>query len=274
MDLAHLRQLIDEHDLSEHQAAILATVRPAIFLQLGSNEQGNVGQSRVGGVPDLPPSLSWPKDPLTERYRSFILQINLGELPRFDGNPLPQRGMLYLFVDESEDDSDQLIVYTGGERLQPAYLSDDAEFVTDWYDDLVPHRLTFELASDIPRWATSDYEDLGAILDDESVLDDLGHALSGNSIGKLLGHASGIGHDSREDAYVVREINPDWLYNYEQRGTLDMSQARSWHNLLEVDSSQAVDLIFGDAGYLQVLIHGDDLIRQNYSRVYVNLESS
>ncbi|MBV9786930.1 MAG: DUF1963 domain-containing protein, partial [Chloroflexi bacterium] len=73
---------------------------------------------------------------------------------------------------------------------------------------------------------------------------------------------------------VVREVNRDWLYNYEQRSTLDMTAARSWHNLLEIDSSQAVNVMFSDAGYLQVLIQGDDLIQQNYGRVYVNLESS
>lgn len=274
MDLRHLRQLIDEHGLSDYQAAILATVRPAIFWQLGPTEQGQLGQSRIGGIPDLPASLPWPKDASLDRYRSFLLQINFAELPSFDGNPLPERGMLYMFTGEIEDDSDQLIVYTGSEQLTPRVLPDEAEFVTDWYDDLVPHRLVFELTPDIPRWATSDYEDLGAILDDEAVLDDLGRALSGKSAGKLLGHVSGIGHDPREDAYVVREINHDWLYNYEQRSTLDMTAARSWHNLLEIDSSQAVNVMFSDAGYLQVLIHGDDLLRQNYSRVYVNLESS
>ncbi|HEY0739234.1 MAG TPA: YwqG family protein [Herpetosiphonaceae bacterium] len=275
MDVAHFIRLIDEHGLSDHQVAILDTVRPAIFLRLGSAEQGQLGQSRIGGVPDLPTSLAWPENPRQGGYLAFLLQINLAELPVFSGNPLPRRGMLYLFADESEDYSDQLIVYLGNEQLQPRRLPDDAELIIDWYDDLVPHQLTFLLAPDVPRWATSDYEDLSTLLDDDELaLNDLGRALSDGSIGKLLGHVSGIGHDPRGDAYVVREVNPDWIYNYEQRGTLDMSQARSWHNLLEIDSSHAVDLMFGDAGYLQVLIHGEDLIRQNFSRVYVNLESS
>jgi uncharacterized protein YwqG len=102
----------------------------------------------------------------------------------------------------------------------------------------------------------------------------LGRTLSENTVGKLLGHVSGIGHDPREDAYVVREVNPEWLYNYEQHRTLDMTRAQNWHNLLEVESSISVDLTFGDAGYLQVLVHGEDLKRQDFSRVYVNLESS
>ncbi|MHC5771083.1 MAG: DUF1963 domain-containing protein [Nostoc sp.] len=38
-----------------------------------------------------------------------------------------------------------------------------------------------------------------------------------------------------------------------------MTRAQNWHNLLQVDSSRAVDLMFSDAGYLQVLIHSEDL---------------
>ncbi|MHC5772243.1 MAG: DUF1963 domain-containing protein [Nostoc sp.] len=32
--------------------------------------------------------------------------------------------------------------------------------------------------------------------------------------------------------------------------------------------------MFSDAGYLQVLIHGEDLKQLDFSTVYVNLESS
>ncbi|MHC5748977.1 MAG: DUF1963 domain-containing protein, partial [Nostoc sp.] len=112
----------------------------------------------------------------------------------------------------------------------------------------------------------NDFERLCARLNlDELKLNDLGRTLSENSVGKLLGHVSGIGHDPREDAYIVREVNPEWLYNYEQRQTLDMTRAQNWHNLLEVDSSRAVDLMFSDAGYLQVLIYGEDLKHLDFS---------
>lgn len=183
--------------------------------------------------------------------------------------------MLYVFASESEDSAEQLVFYDGSEPLEPAYLPEDTHFITDCYDKLVTHRLEFELFPDIPRWATNDFYELCERLNlDELKLNDLCRTLSKNSIGKLLGHASGIGHDPREDAYIVREVNPEWLYNYEQRQTLDMTHAQNWHNLLEVESSRAVDLMFGDAGYLQVLIHGEDLKRPDFSTVYVNLESS
>jgi hypothetical protein len=275
MDLEDLTTLIHEHGLSEYQDEILASVRPAILLKLGQAEPGHKGQSRIGGVPDLPLSVPWPKNSLLDRYLCFILQINFAELPTFPDNSLTKRGMLYLFADESENSAEQLVFYDGSEPLEPIHLSQDTRLITDCYDNLVTHCLEFELFPDIPRWATNDFERLGARLNlDELKLNDLGRTLSENSVGKLLGHVSGIGHDPREDAYIVREVNPEWLYNYEQRQALDMTRAQNWHNLLEVDSSSAVEVMFGDAGYLQVLIHREDLKRLDFSTVYVNLESS
>lgn len=275
MDLEQFTTLIHEHGLSEYQDEILASVRPAILLKLGQAEPGHKGQSRIGGVPSLPLSVPWPKNTPLDSYLCFILQINLAELPTFAENPLTKRGMLYLFADESENSAEQLVFYDGREPLEPAYLPEDARLITDWYENLVTHSLEFELFPDIPRWATNDFYELCVRLNlDELKLNDLGRTLSKNSVGKLLGHASGIGHDPREDAYVVRQVNPEWLYNYEQRQTLDMIHAQNWHNLLEVESNRKVDLMFGDAGYLQVLIREEDLKRLDFSQVYVNLESS
>ncbi|MHC5769879.1 MAG: DUF1963 domain-containing protein, partial [Nostoc sp.] len=243
MDLEQFTTLIHEHGLSEYQDDILASVRPAILLKLEQAEPGHKGQSRIGGVPDLPLSIPWPKNSLLDRYLCFILQINFAELPTFPDNPLTKRGMLYLFASESSNSAEQLVFYDGSEPLEPIHLSQDTRLITDCYDNLVTHRLEFELFPDIPRWATNDFERLCARLNlDELKLNDLGRTLSENSIGKLLGHASGIGHDPREDAYIVREVNPEWLYNYEQRQTLYMTRAQNWHNLLQVESSRAVDL--------------------------------
>jgi len=73
---------------------------------------------------------------------------------------------------------------------------------------------------------------------------------------------------------VVNEVNPDWLYDYEQRHNLNMQGADHWRNLLCIDSSRAVNLMIGDAGYLQLLVHDDDLQRQDFSRLYIDFESS
>lgn len=274
MKLESLIALIERQGLSAYQAELLATVRPAIGLHLGQAQPGHVGQSRIGGVPDLPASIAWRQDDRLHKYLDFLLQINLAELPIFPQNPFPQQGMLYLFASDNEA-PEQFVFYTGSEPLMPAQLPETAQFATDWYEDLIAHQLTFTLFADLPRWATNDYQALCARPElDEDRYEELTRSLCEPSVGKLLGHVAGIGHDPREDAYVVREVKPEWLYNYEERGKLDMTGAQRWRNLLQVDSIEAVRLMFGDAGYLQLLVHDDDLQRQNFLRLYVNLESS
>ena len=150
MNLEPLKKLIHEHGLSKYQDNILATARPAIFLNLEQSEIQN-GQSKIGGVPDLPLSIPWPKDPSYNKYLCFILQINLAELPAFPENPFPKKGMLYLFANESENSVEQLVFYNGSEPLQPANLPEEDLFITDWYENLVAHRLTFDLLPDVPR---------------------------------------------------------------------------------------------------------------------------
>jgi hypothetical protein len=282
MNLEPLISLLKEVGLEEHQQAILTTVKPAIAISLAEKGQGNTGQSRIGGYPDLPASLAWPLHPHPDHRRPlcFILQLNFAELPEFLENPLPKKGMLYLFQSEGDNDAEQLVIYQGDEPLQSTRLPEDTVFITDWYSDLVAHTLSFELFADIPRWATNDFEELSRKLfgedgDAEDLLNDLGHSLN-DGIGKLLGHVSGIGHDPREDAFIVREVNPDWLYNYNalRNNNVDLNKAKAWQNLLELSSKDEVNVMFGDAGYLQVLIHENDLKKQDFSRVYVNLESS
>jgi uncharacterized protein YwqG len=53
-----------------------------------------------------------------------------------------------------------------------------------------------------------------------------------------------------------------------------MAAAEHWQNLLTLGTIDEVDLVWGDAGYLQVLIRDTDLQQLDFSRVYVDLESS
>jgi uncharacterized protein YwqG len=89
MDVGQLEALIREHGLDEHRDVIVAAARPAIFLRVGEAGHGAVGESRIGGTPDLPGSLPWPRDPRLDRHLCFILQIRLADLPALPENPLP-----------------------------------------------------------------------------------------------------------------------------------------------------------------------------------------
>lgn len=107
-----------------------AASRPVIWIGVRRTEELALGQSRIGGVPDLPEGTLWPrhrwlrsetkgwpewaqqqlKDAIDrgevlEEVRhvalalSFMAQLDLAELARFD-LPLPKTGHLWLFAEE------------------------------------------------------------------------------------------------------------------------------------------------------------------------------
>lgn len=270
----NLTELIARHELNNVADEIRASTKPAILMRLGDPVDPPVGCSQIGGAPDLPSQQMWPMNAQRNRYLSFILQINCAELPRWPGCPLPECGMLYFFAGDGGDDPNQLLYVSEAETLAPVLLGPEADMASDWYNELTPHRLDFEVVDDIPRWQTHDFETLASRVGEEA-LSDLGMAISTGSIGKLLGHAAGIGQDSREDAFLVREVDGSLRHDYERRAAMDLSPAANWVNLLQVESDrQNVRLEFGDAGYAQILIHGEDLKQKDFSRVYVGYESS
>jgi hypothetical protein len=83
MNLNPLIELIEAHGLSAYQFDLLTHVRPAIALQLEAAQPGAVGQSRIGGVPDLPPSMNWLHDKMYPKntFLSYCKSIPGGTLP-------------------------------------------------------------------------------------------------------------------------------------------------------------------------------------------------
>lgn len=275
--LEALRQRIREHDLEAHEEAIIAQALPAVRLTLGSPSSGAVGESRVGGVPDLPVGMAWPRNAAGEAY-SFVLQINLADVPALAESPLPAKGLLHFFVglDEPASDVDHLVLILDNEDLAAAVQPDEAEFANDAYIGMPAHKLILEPFADVPRWATKDYEALtfDVMTEDENSGYDAIAKRKPREIGQLLGHVATVGQDTREDAFVVREVNPEFLYDYVEQAKLDMTQATRWRNLLRVDSIDELELMIWDAGFFNVLIKDIDFERLNFSRLYVAVETS
>ena len=276
--LEDLRAAILEMGLEAHADAILNRALPAVRLKLGAPSSGQTGESRIGGAPDLPVGMAWPCNADGEAL-TFILQLNLAQLPAFDENPFPALGMLYFFVGLDAPASDvehRVFLQAGAASLEPATAPPLEEFANeDNYYDLSPHTIEFELFADIPRWATADYDAMTQGMTEDGVNDygDLS-ATESDEIGQLLGYVATIGHDTREDAFVVREVNPAFLYDYTQRAKLDMTQARRWRNLLRVYSVRELDLTIWDAGFFNVLVLDADLERLDFSKLYVAVETS
>jgi uncharacterized protein YwqG len=65
------------------------------------SESAPLGASRLGGTPDLPPEIAWPRNPEDDLLLDFIGQINLAQLPEA-GQTLPSTGLISMY---SQQDS-------------------------------------------------------------------------------------------------------------------------------------------------------------------------
>ncbi|GFE84845.1 hypothetical protein GCM10011487_68450 [Steroidobacter agaridevorans] len=93
-------------------------MRPAVILRRsGLPVRGNhPARSFFGGLPRLPPELSWPVIDVHEGTASpmFIAQIDLAEAPLPPDTPMPRSGTLFIFYDASNDapnDDEAVVLY-------------------------------------------------------------------------------------------------------------------------------------------------------------------
>src|SRR5258708_20598885 len=92
-------QLIDQSGLGLVTEHLKLFLKPAIRMESSpaSAHPLPVGASKLGGLPDLPPTLTWPS--WKEVPMVFLVQINLQEVAPYDLEQLlPAFCFLYFFV--------------------------------------------------------------------------------------------------------------------------------------------------------------------------------
>ncbi|MEW2353540.1 YwqG family protein [Spirillospora sp. NPDC029432] len=95
-----IRDTCQNLGLDEHADALLALRRTGI--DLIPRPDGTLGHTRLGGLPDLPPSEPWPHR--HDRPMTLLAQIDLAEISRCDDDrSLPPRGLLQIFADLTGD---------------------------------------------------------------------------------------------------------------------------------------------------------------------------
>src|SRR5229473_2952290 len=100
MDKTGVRAAFVAAGLSRLLKDIDLVSRASIRLQTNPVNEStlSIGVSKLGGMPDLPPEVSWPER--NGLPQSFIAQIHLNEVRPYDTNKLlPQDGMLWFFYD-------------------------------------------------------------------------------------------------------------------------------------------------------------------------------
>lgn len=286
------------NNLHHHIPNFEPLLRNCIRLQLQPIEEDQIfiGQSKIGGLPDLPADIVWPNETVVEQEKekvlfffskgnavkkvkplSFIAQINLEEVASCDTEELlPKSGMLYFFYNAEQDawgfdpnDKQKFkVLYWNGDLSDlnripyPDTLGDDARFKAA---ALFP-RQEISLPSMESGQINFFTEEEEEVFHEEVLWD--------GEINKMLGYADSIQNEMELECELVT----NGLYCGDPSGYSDPrakgleANAHQWRLLLQVDSNDGCDMMWGDAGRLFFWIRKQDLLEQRWDRSWFSLQ--
>jgi len=260
------------------QAEILARLaQPSIRLTTRKVmlEDLPIGASRLGGLPDLPDT-DWPEN------LSFIGQINLQDIRSFEGaDALPSSGWLYFFYDvenqpwgfDPQDVGGWKVVYYDGPLFSLSRKPVSSK------RNLAPFSacaLTFSSEITMPDLDTPDMEKLGLSQEIEfryiEFLDE--YFSSGETTHRKLGYADQIQGEMQLECQLVSSgIYCGDVSGYKDPRRAELEpDAKDWLLLLQVDTDDTLNSMWGDVGRIYYWIRSQDLRNKEFSEAWLVLQ--
>ncbi|NTE86597.1 DUF1963 domain-containing protein [Agrobacterium rubi] len=117
-------EAVADAGLEDKRDALRLIVMPTVAMVECDAADGNVsGQSRIGGGPDLPADMDWPRND-NGFHLNYLAQINLADLPG-QLEELPESGLISFFT--GTDYTDWRVLYSSVDAtLTPHTVSEDA----------------------------------------------------------------------------------------------------------------------------------------------------
>jgi uncharacterized protein YwqG len=277
MNSDQVRELIAAVGLEHRASEIMAMLQPASAIHTSPTDESKIaiGESKFGGMPDLPIGVAWPDyqgHPL-----AFVAQINLADVTPYDHDQwLPVSGHLYFFFDANRYYDDELYKNHGKDSYQVIYSDEDISHLTRAVE---PHnlelkyiacRLNFSEILTLPDmdsyWVATvfgwtqdnlfeDEQDKDAYL---KLYDQLIHSDSWHN--RMFGYPYVIQNDVMLEAEEAA-YNLTWdEYSYVQRG----DSIKTWQLLLQVDSDDNAGMMWDDVGVLYFCIQAKDLRERRF----------
>ena len=244
--------------------------------------EGNlgVGSSRLGGTPHFAPGSSWPE--FNGVPLAFLGQIRLSDVAAGDPDArLPREGLLYFFYEAKEqtwgfDPKDRgnwkVICYNGDLGIlqsasPPANLPEESRFQCC--------RVTFSLEIAVPPYDSKLVERLRlSDAEGDAYVNLLVLWTEGSQfIACWVTRSRSKGTCKQECQFVSNGVDTG--------GGISLSEARrttlekgitDWQLLLQIDSDDSLQTMWGDAGRIYFWIREQDLKNQDFGQVWLVLQ--
>jgi uncharacterized protein YwqG len=283
-----LRKSIAEVGLAHISEKIVSAAKPAILIELMESEDAKIaiGDSKIGGNPDLPSGYKYPQ--WKNRPMGFVGQMNLASASQFDiENLLPKEGVLSFFYDFYEQpwgyDPEEL-GFSKVEYFPPSVQLIRQEITAEEIR-LKCSGVLFSASLTVPFSGSQSY----AVLqnqykfnhEEEKEYWDLPSQMLINyrqtaSIAHhhLLGHSYNIQGDMQLEAELVT----NGLYCGDPSGYNDPKAkileplSGQWQLLFQLDSDDIGDFMWGDGGMLYYWIRQSDLMNRKFENHWMTMQ--
>lgn len=297
--MVDLDQLIQCYDCAQHARAIRYLARPCVRIKRTRVAQESLTptDSRIGGLPHLPPDLAWPTQ--NGLPMSHIATIRLSEVEPFDTEQLlPKRGLLYFWysavqdvwgfdpkdaggfrVDYLENESNRIEL----RRHPSAGCSGDQMEIGPETGVFHPARATFSTDWTLPNeeWIQDMVSPLRRLwtireLANARCYGDLCDGLPADvsPADRLLGHPQAVQGPMEMECQLVTHglyCGDATVYN-DPRAAALARKRRDWRLLLQIDSDDDSGMCWGDAGRLYYWIPKAGLRARDFTRVWMILQ--
>jgi len=243
-----------------------------------SEDEIPVGVSRFGGHPDLPDQFQWPH--WKDRPLSFLCQINFSTLVK---NPvaecLPAEGLLAFFYDPEQstwgfDPKDRGSWSVHLFSQQDLQRSAPPESLLE-YAHYSACDVTFGSGPTLPGWETALVQSLNLTDAEQDAYFDVSDC-EGAEGHHLLGHSQEVqGAMQLECQLVSNGIYCGGPEGYSDPRVSELERgAAEWILLLQIDSDDNPEWMWGDCGRLYFWITKTDLAASAFDRVWMVLQCS
>lgn len=294
MTLELLQDKLAAQNLQPFYDQLKPEIQTAIRLSLTHQAPDRLGASRIGGKPDLPPTLDWPLAQHTIRKKTyfglgpsqtqtvhqpmpFIAQLNMKDFAEYNvTSGLPGSGILYFFYDaeqsawgfDQKDKSKFKVCYFTGPTTDlqkhdfPEQLPETGRFKSAGIEAKpeislpgVEHKVYETLSEDQQDWFFDTF------FPDEE-------------INKIGGHTDTIQNEMKLECELVTNgvyCGDPSGYQHPKAKKL-AANTKNWQLLLQIDSIDSLEMMWGDAGRLYFWIKKEDLISSNFDQCWLILQ--
>jgi len=229
-----------------------------------------IGQSKIGGNPDLPSDINWPVQ-MNGKKLAFLAQLNFKEFISEVPN-LPNKGILYFFYDEAQEfwgDSKE-----NSDGFRSIYIENPTNlkrrikpenFVVLKEGMYKPCKLQFTNSYSLPNW---EHEYVNEHLKDINNDPYIDISSCGQYITKLFGHSNNVqGTMEYECEMVDRGYN--WSSTPEDEKIVITKESNKWNLLFQLDSEDEAEMMWGDVGRLYFWIKDEDLAKHKFDKTWL-----